>query len=49
MSEKITLNVGDTAPDFTLDSNTDEKITLSDYRGKENIVLSFHPLAWTSV
>lgn len=49
MSEKITLNVGDTAPDFTLDSNTDEEITLSDYRGKKKVVLAFHPLAWTSV
>jgi len=49
MSEKITLNVGDTAPDFTLDGNTDETITLSDYLGKKNVVLSFHPLAWTSV
>ena len=49
MSEKIELKVGDTAPDFTLDSNLDKKITLSDYRGRKNVVLAFHPLAWTSV
>jgi peroxiredoxin len=49
MSEKIELKVGDTALDFTLDSNLDKKITLSDYRGRKNVVLAFHPLAWTSV
>ena len=49
MPEKTTLNVGATAPDFTLGSNTDEKITLSNYRGKKKVVLAFHPLAWTSV
>ena len=48
MSEKVILNVGDTAPDFTLGSNTDEKITLSNYRGKKKVVLAFHPLAWGS-
>jgi peroxiredoxin (alkyl hydroperoxide reductase subunit C) len=49
MSEKITLNVGDTAPNFTLKSHADEEITLSDYRGNKKVVLAFHPLAWTSV
>ncbi len=49
MSEKIELNVGDTAPDFTLDSNLDKKITLRDYQGRKKVVLAFHPLAWTSV
>ncbi len=45
----LSLNVGDNAPDFTMNSNTDEEITLSDYQGKKKVVLAFHPLAWTSV
>jgi peroxiredoxin len=42
------LYVGQTAPDFTLPSHRDTKVTLSDYRGK-NVVLVFFPLAWTPV
>lgn len=46
------LNVGDQAPDFTLKSKNDDglaDISLSDYRGKQNVVLLFVPLAFTSV
>ncbi|HIE26487.1 TPA: redoxin domain-containing protein [Candidatus Poribacteria bacterium] len=32
-----------------MNSNTDVKITLSDYRGEKKVVLAFHPLDWTSV
>jgi peroxiredoxin len=42
------IKVGDTAPDFELDNQNEEKFKLSDQRGK-NVLLSFHPLAWTSV
>ena len=35
------ISVGLPAPDFTLSSATDEKITLSDYRDNKNIVLYF--------
>jgi peroxiredoxin len=49
MGEKVRLKVGDVAPDFTLPAVGDQKITLSDYQGKQNVVLAFHPLAWTSV
>lgn len=49
MSDKTqTLKVGDSAPDFTLPSR-DGKVSLSDYRGKKNVVLVFYPLAWTPV
>ena len=41
--------VGEKAPDFELSAVGDKKIKLSDYRGKNNVILSFHPLAWTSV
>ena len=42
------IEVGDVAPDFTLKDQTEKEITLSSLRGKK-VVLSFHPLAWTSV
>ncbi len=43
--------VGDTAPDFELGSNLekDKKVKLSDFRGKQNVVMAFYPLAWTPV
>jgi peroxiredoxin (alkyl hydroperoxide reductase subunit C) len=46
---KLKVAVGDMAPDFTLPSITGKKITLSDFRGKKNVVLSFVPAAWTPV
>ena len=45
-----TLKEGDVAPDFTLTSgNQGKKITLSEFKGKQNVVLAFYPLAWTPV
>jgi peroxiredoxin len=43
--------VGDMAPDFELPSNLEKgkKVKLSDFRGKNNVVLAFYPLAWTPV
>jgi len=43
------LQVGDVAPDFTLKDENDKDVTLSSFRGKNNVILSFHPLAHTSV
>ena len=37
---KTNLKVGDTAPDFELNSSFNKKIKLSDYRGK-TVVLAF--------
>jgi peroxiredoxin (alkyl hydroperoxide reductase subunit C) len=42
------LVVGMAAPDFTLPSHLDKPVRLSDYRGK-NVVLVFFPMAWTPV
>ncbi len=42
------LQVGMQAPDFTLPSQLDRTVTLSDLRGK-NVVLAFFPLAWTPI
>jgi cytochrome oxidase Cu insertion factor (SCO1/SenC/PrrC family) len=44
---KTNLKVGDVAPDFTLTSNKWEKVKLSDFRGKKNVILAFYVLAFT--
>jgi len=41
-----TLKVGDTAPDFSLQSDQSKSVSLSDYRGKKNVVLAFYVLAF---
>ncbi len=41
--------VGDEAPDFTLKSHLDKDITLSEFRGRKNVVLAYYPLAFTPV
>jgi peroxiredoxin len=33
------LEVGDKAPDFTLPATTQEKLSLSEYHGKKNVLL----------
>ncbi|MEJ7610799.1 MAG: redoxin domain-containing protein [Ferruginibacter sp.] len=43
------VTVGQTAPDFTLFDSEKNKVTLSDFRGKKNVLLLFFPLAYTSV
>ena len=49
IDSKLKVKVGDPAPDFTLPAVSGGKITLSQYRGKKNVVLSFVPAAWTPV
>ena len=49
MDRTQTLKVGDKAPDFTLADQNNNKVTLSSFQGKKNVVLVFHPLAFTSV
>lgn len=43
------LKVGDPAPGFTLPAVSGGKISLSQYAGKYNVVISFVPAAWTPV
>jgi peroxiredoxin len=43
------LKPGDEAPDFELRSHRGGSVKLSDFRGKKNVVLAFHPLAFTPV
>ena len=42
------IKAGAIAPDFTLQDGFGKQIKLSDYRGRQ-VLLSWHPLAWTSV
>ena len=44
---KTSLKVGDMAPDFTLTATTGGKVTLSEFKGKSNVVLAFFPAAFT--
>ncbi len=44
---KLSLKVGDTAPDFTLLSDKWKTVKLSDYRGKKNVLLAVYVLAFT--
>lgn len=46
---ELQVKVGDMAPDFTLPSIQGKKVTLSDYRGEKNVVISFVPAAFTPV
>lgn len=45
----MSLKPGDPAPDFELRSHRGGTVKLSDLRGKKNVVLAFHPLAFTPV
>jgi len=42
------VKVGEKAPDFVLKDQDGKEFRLSGFRGKK-VLLSFHPLAWTSV
>ena len=45
----LKVKVGDPAPDFTLPSMSGDQVSLSQYRGKKNVVISFVPAAFTPV
>ena len=45
----MALKVGDEAPDFELRSHRGGTVKLSDFRGKQRVVIAFHPLAFTPV
>ena len=41
------VDVGQPAPDFTLPAQDMSSVSLSDYRGTQNVVLSFHIFSFT--
>ena len=43
------IKVNDLAPDFKLQDTNREFVSLSDFKGKRNVVLLFYPLAFSSV
>lgn len=45
----LKVKVGNRAPNFTLPAVSGEMVSLSQFRGKKNVVLSFVPAAWTPV
>jgi peroxiredoxin len=45
----VTVRTGDVAPEFDLEESHDRRVRLSDFRGRSNVLLVFHPLAFTPV
>ena len=45
----LKVKIGQKAPDFTLKAVSGKVISLKDYYGKKNVVISFVPAAWTPV
>ena len=43
------IETGSTAPDFDLEVDGSARVRLSDYRGRRNVLLVFHPFAFTPV
>ncbi len=48
-NSKLLVEVGQKAPEFGLETIDGKEISLSDYLGKANVVISFVPAAWTPV
>ena len=49
-TETKKLKVGDLAPNFELQAcGPQERVKLSDYKGKKNVLVVFYPLDWTPV
>jgi peroxiredoxin len=45
----MAVKTGDRAPDFDLEVTHEERVTLADFVGRSNLLLVFHPLAFTQV
>ena len=45
----LKVKIGQKAPDFKLKAVSGKMISLKDYHGKKNVVISFVPAAWTPV
>jgi peroxiredoxin len=49
VDSELKVKVGEKAPDFTLRALSGGNVSLADYLGKKNVVISFVPAAWTPV
>ena len=49
VDSRLAVRVGDRAPDFTLPAVSGRKVSLSDYRSRKHVILSFVPAAFTPV
>jgi thioredoxin-dependent peroxiredoxin len=47
MAQTTELAVGDPAPDFTLQASDGKTYTLSDFKGKQAVVIAWFPKAFT--
>jgi peroxiredoxin len=45
----MTVKTGDKAPEFDLAVTHEERVRLTDFLGRSNILLVFHPFAYTAV
>ena len=43
------IETGSEAPEFDLQVTGSERVRLSSFRGRRNVLLVFHPFAWTSI
>lgn len=49
LDSTLKVKVGEPAPQFTLPSLSGKAVSLSQFAGKKNVVISFVPAAWTPV
>jgi peroxiredoxin len=45
----MAIATGDAAPEFDLEETHDKRVRLADYRNRRNVLLVFHPFAFTPV
>jgi mycoredoxin-dependent peroxiredoxin len=45
----MAVEVGSKAPDFTLNDNNRQPVTLSEFRGDKNVLLVFYPFAFSRI
>jgi peroxiredoxin len=45
----MTITTGDRAPGFELEETYEQRVRLDDYLGRRNLLLVFHPFAFTAV
>ena len=45
----MTIRTGDKAPEFDFEETAERRVRLADYRGRRNVLLVFHPFAFTPV